>query len=163
MTTIHNPKILVPLDFSRCSEYALEYAKAIVKPLHGSLHLLHVIEPPVAHSDWGYTFERAEVANSSERAGVAMAKELETLEKEGFTASSEIMTGTPYYAIASYADERGMDLLIISTHGRHGFQRFLMGSTTERVLRTVHCPVLSVHPPREYLEANEPKPKKIEE
>jgi nucleotide-binding universal stress UspA family protein len=156
MTIIHNPKILVPLDFSRCSEYALEYAKAIVKQLHGSLHLLHVIETPVAHSDWGYTFERAEVAHTSERVEAAMKKEVENLAKEGFTASSEIMTGTPYYAIASYADERGMDLLIISTHGRHGFQRMLLGSTTERVLRTVRCPVLSVHPPREYLEANEP-------
>lgn len=154
MTTIHNPKILVPLDFSRCSEYALEYAKAIVKPLHGSLHLLHVLEPPVSYSEWGYSFAQEGIANVHKQAETAMEKEVETLAKEGITASSEIMTGTPYYSIASYADERGMDLIIMSTHGRRGVQRFLMGSTTERVLRTAHCPVLSVHPPQEFTEAD---------
>jgi nucleotide-binding universal stress UspA family protein len=152
--SINNPKILVPLDFSACSEYALEYAKAIVKPLNGTLHLLHVIETPMAYSEWGYTFEQAEVARASERAEGSMKKEMETLAKEGFTAVSEIMTGTPYYGIATFADENAMDLLIISTHGRHGFNRLFWGSTTERVIRTVHCPVLSVHPPDEYLKAN---------
>jgi nucleotide-binding universal stress UspA family protein len=154
MITMHNPKILVPLDFSRCSEYALEYAKAIVKPLNGTLHLLHVIETPFAYSQWGYTFEQGEVARASEHAEAAMKKEVEDLAAAGFTASSEIMTGTPYYGIATYADERAVDLLIISTHGRHGFERLLWGSTTERVLRMVHCPVLSVHPPDEHLNAN---------
>lgn len=157
MTTIHNPKILVPLDFSRCSEYALEYAKAIVTPLHGSLHLLHVLEPPVLYSEWGYTFAQEAVANVHEQVELAMGKEIEALEKEGFTASSEIMTGTPYYAIATYAEERNMDLIIISTHGRQGVQRLLMGSTTERVLRTAKCPVLSVHPPLAYLKEEQSK------
>jgi nucleotide-binding universal stress UspA family protein len=152
--SIQNPKILVPLDFSRCSEYALEYAKAIVKPLNGSLHLLHVIETPKVYMEWGYVFEQQEMTNLSKYAEAAMKTKVEELTKEGFTASSEIMTGTPYYGIATYADERAMDLLIISTHGRHGFDRLIWGSTTERVLRAVHCPVLSVHPPREYLEAN---------
>jgi nucleotide-binding universal stress UspA family protein len=152
--SINNPKILVPIDFSRCSEYAVEYAKAIVKPLNGSLHLLHVIETPVAYGEWGYSFAQAGIASSSEIAESAMLKQVEALAKEGFTVSFEIMTGTPYFGIASYADEHKMDLLIISTHGRHGMERFLMGSTTERVIRTVHCPVLSVHPPHEYLEEN---------
>lgn len=150
MITIHNPKILVPLDFSRCSEYALEYAKTIVKPLHGSLHLLHVLEPPVSYSDWGYSFAQEGIANVHKQAEMAMEKEVNTLANEGITVFSEIMTGTPYFSIANYADERGMDLIIMSTHGRKGVQRFLIGSTTERVLRTVHCPVLTVHPPQDY-------------
>jgi nucleotide-binding universal stress UspA family protein len=155
--TIDNPKILVPIDFSRCSEYALEYAKALVKPLKGSLHLLHVIETPLAYNEWGYSFEQAEVASASERAETSMNYVVENLTKEGVSVKTEIMTGTPYYAISSYADEHKMDLLIISTHGRHGFERLFWGSTTERVVRTIHCPVLSVHPPDEYLEANNPK------
>jgi nucleotide-binding universal stress UspA family protein len=155
--SIQNPKILVPLDFSRCSEYALDYAKAIVKPLNGSLHLLHVIDPPAEYSEWGYTFAQDVVAGSYQRAEEEMKRTVESLTKAGVAVSSEIITGTPYYAIANYADEREMDLLIISTHGRHGFERFLMGSTTERVLRTAHCPVLSVHPPHEYLKANKPE------
>jgi nucleotide-binding universal stress UspA family protein len=158
---VDNPKILVPLDFSKCSEYALEYAKALVKPLKGSLHLLHVIETPIAYSEWGYTFEAAEIASLSQHATTGMQNVVENLTKEGFTASSEIMTGTPYYAISKYADEHHVDLLIISTHGRHGFNRFFWGSTTERVVRTIHCPVLSVHPPKEYLEENESKSAKI--
>jgi nucleotide-binding universal stress UspA family protein len=155
--TINNPKILVPLDFSRCSEYALEYAKALVKPLKGTLHLLHVIETPIAYSEYGYTFEQGEVATASAFAEASMKNVVENLSKEGVEIFSEIMTGTPYYAISNYADEHKMDLLVISTHGRHGFERFFLGSTTERVVRTIHCPVLSVHPPKEYLEANQPK------
>lgn len=154
---VQNPKILVPLDFSRCSEYALEYATAIAKPLNGSLYLIHVINPPVEFSEWGYTFAQDVVANSHKHAEEEMKRTVETLTKSGIPVSWEIITGTPFYAIGVYADEQKMDLLIISTHGRHGVERFLMGSTTERVLRTAHCPVLSVHPPREYLEENRSK------
>ncbi len=117
------------------------------------MHLLHVLEPPVSYSEWGYSFAQEGIANVHKQTETAMEKEVEDLAKEGITASSEIMTGTPYYSIASYANERGMDLIIMSTHGRQGVQRFLMGSTTERVLRTVHCPVLSVHPPQDFTDA----------
>jgi nucleotide-binding universal stress UspA family protein len=103
---------------------------------------------------WGYTFAQDAVANSYNHAEEEMKRTVETLSKAGIAVSWEIITGTPFYAIGTYADEHRMDLLIISTHGRHGVERFLMGSTTERVLRTAHCPVLSVHPPREYLDAN---------
>lgn len=155
--SVQNPKILVPLDFSKCSEYALEYAKALVKPLHGSLHLIHVIEPPMASIEWGYAFEQEAIANSQKFAEDSMQQEAEDLRKQGITAITEIISGTPYYAIARYAEEQKIDLIIISTHGRRGVERLLMGSTTERVLRMSHCPVLSVHPPREYLEANRSK------
>jgi nucleotide-binding universal stress UspA family protein len=103
-----------------------------------------------AASEWGYTFAQEAVANVHEQAETAMAK-------EGFTVSSEIMTGTPYYAIATYAEERNMDLIIIRTHGRQGVQRLLMGSTIERVLRTAKYPVLSVQPPLEYLKEDQSK------
>ncbi|MFY7999818.1 MAG: universal stress protein [Candidatus Kapaibacteriota bacterium] len=152
--SINNPKILVPIDFSRCSDYALEYAKSLVKPLQGSLHLLHVLEPPVAFNEWGYNFAQSEATSSSQHAESAMKKTVDALAQQGFHVTAEIATGTPYYAIVSYAEEHAIDLLVISTHGRHGVERLLMGSTTERVIRTVHCPVLSLHPPTEYLDAN---------
>lgn len=155
--TIDNPRILVPIDFSKYSDYALEYAKALVKPLKGSLHLLHVIETPLAYNEFGYSFEQAEITSASERAETSMKNVLNILTRERLSVKTEIMTGTPYYAISSYADEHKMDLLIMSTHGRHGFERLFWGSTTERVVRTIHCPVLSVHPPNEYLEAEHPQ------
>ncbi len=154
MITISNPKILVPLDFSRCSEYALEYAKAIAKPLHGSLHLLHVVAPPIASIELVYAYEQEMITKSYTNAAAALKKEVELLTKEGVVVTSEIMSGTPYYCIAEYANANNIDLLIISTHGRHGFERLLMGSTTERVLRTVQCPVLAVHPPKHLFEEN---------
>jgi nucleotide-binding universal stress UspA family protein len=151
--TITNSKILVPLDFSRCSEYALEYAKAIVKPLNGSLHLLHVVEPPAASIEWGYAFEQEAIAHSQKIAATYMSGAAELLKQEGLSATTEIISGTPFYAIAQFAEEQQMDLIVMSTHGRRGVERFLVGSTTERVLRLAHCPVLSVHPPKEFLQS----------
>jgi nucleotide-binding universal stress UspA family protein len=51
--------------------------------------------------------------------------------------------------VARIAEEEGVDLIVISTHGHTGFQRFLLGSVTERVIRYAPCPVLSVRAPSE--------------
>ncbi len=55
-----------------------------------------------------------------------------------------VRQGEPYLEILSVARELGMDLIILSTHGRTGLARVLMGSTTEKVVRHADCPVLVV-------------------
>jgi nucleotide-binding universal stress UspA family protein len=52
--------------------------------------------------------------------------------------------GTPHTAILDYAEEHGVDLVVMGTHGRRGFDRFLLGSVTEKVVRTASVPVMTV-------------------
>lgn len=55
-----------------------------------------------------------------------------------------VETGSPAASIIDFAAEHAVDFVAISTHGRTGLKRFLLGSVTERVIRHVHCPVLTL-------------------
>ena len=54
--------------------------------------------------------------------------------------------GSPYQEILNVAQEKGVDLIVMGTHGRSGIAHFLIGSVTEKVIRTAPCPVLVVRP-----------------
>ena len=58
--------------------------------------------------------------------------------------------GLPYKNIVERARDDGADLIAMSTHGRKGFSHVLLGSVTEKVVRTAPCPVVSLHPPEEH-------------
>ena len=62
---------------------------------------------------------------------------------------SEVLFGHGARTIAEYAAERGIDLIVIGTHGRTGFAHLLLGSVAERLVRTAPCPVLTVRHPEE--------------
>jgi universal stress protein A len=55
--------------------------------------------------------------------------------------------GVPYNRIVEKAEEEGVDMIIMSTHGRSGFDHMLIGGVTEKVVRRATCPVLSIRPP----------------
>jgi nucleotide-binding universal stress UspA family protein len=54
--------------------------------------------------------------------------------------------GLPYRAIVQKAEEEHVDIIIMSTHGRSGFDHMMIGSVTEKVVRRANCPVLSIRP-----------------
>jgi nucleotide-binding universal stress UspA family protein len=54
--------------------------------------------------------------------------------------------GNPYAEIVQYAEESGIDLIVVGTHGRGAFAHLLLGSVAEKVVRKAHCPVLTVRP-----------------
>ena len=60
----------------------------------------------------------------------------------------EVEIGTPYKRIVDKAEAAGVDMIVMSTHGRTGLAHMLIGSVTERVLRRAPCPVLAVPAPR---------------
>jgi nucleotide-binding universal stress UspA family protein len=64
-------------------------------------------------------------------------------------ARSEVGVGVAYQRIVEKAAAEGVDLIVMSTHGRTGFLHVLIGSVTEKVVRMAACPVLSVHPAKE--------------
>lgn len=124
--------ILLPTDFSDTSRAAARVARAYAAALAANVHLLHV-------------------AGIGEHATTALL----TAEAEEFGPRTAVTTallfGDPAPAIVEYARGHGIDLIVMGTHGRTGVSRALLGSVTERVVRTAPCPVLAVPgelPPR---------------
>jgi nucleotide-binding universal stress UspA family protein len=138
--------ILVPTDFSDHARQALEYAKELARRLGATLHLIHVVEPIIYPAEWGYsqiglTELEQELTRLAER---EIAQLVEALRAEGLTVRGEVLHGRASEQIVRYAQEHGIGLISIGTHGRSGLEHLLFGSTTERVLRKAPCPVLAV-------------------
>ena len=139
--------LLVPIDFSEPSEAALDYARTVATQFGASLHLLHVTEDPYRafYSAEVYVPEveglREEILNDS----VTRLKGLlRTSDLTDLHAMAEAVIGTPASTITEYAAGRGIDLIVMGTHGRGGMSHLLLGSVAERVVRTAPCPVLTV-------------------
>jgi nucleotide-binding universal stress UspA family protein len=62
---------------------------------------------------------------------------------------TRVITGKPSYEIVNLADEESADMIVIATHGESGWQKFLFGSVTEKVIRMASCPVLTIRQPKE--------------
>lgn len=138
--------ILIPTDFSPHADDALSYAKELARPLNAVLHLVHVIEPVVYPVDWGYTgVGFIDVENEYVKAAQnEIDRFTKELTEEGFTVKSAILHGRASDQILQYADDNAISLICIATHGRGGFEHFLFGSTTEKVLRKANCPIFVV-------------------
>ena len=141
--------ILVPTDFSVPADRALAYARNLADAFGASLHLLHVIEDPFAGgvhmgmvgSPEGY-FEHLD-QRSRARLGALLTDE----EKEKYSAVIATRMGYAATEILDYVrDHRAIDLIVIATAGRGAVSRMLMGSVTDKIVRTAPCPVLTVHP-----------------
>lgn len=138
--------ILVPTDFSPTSLQALDYAVPLARQLGGQITLLHVMDWPVLPQ----TVENLVIGDAMTRT----AKErLDALAREKvpspLLAKTLVRTGSSYQEITRLAQGLKSHLIILSTHGRTGFKRALLGSTAERVVRHAPCPVLTVRLGRE--------------
>jgi nucleotide-binding universal stress UspA family protein len=140
-TPFNLKKILVPVDFSDCSKYALQYAASFAKQFGAELQLVHVVEPYPAVP------EMYPIDVESLQDGKAQLDTLRESLGEDVRARVSLRTGQPYNEITQAAADGQADLIIISTHGRKGLTRMLLGSTTEKVVRQAPCPVLVVRQP----------------
>lgn len=124
-------KVLVPYDGSELSEQAAVMAIELLAQHRMELQLLHVVTNSAqADADW------ASLSAAAARLGQSPAE------------VTPVMTfGQPADEIARYADQHGADLIAMSTHGRSMLVRMLVGSVTDRVIRTAPAPVLVLHPP----------------
>jgi len=144
-------RILVPTDFSDASDAALEYAKALASKLGSSLHLVHVVDDPIASTAFGteaYIAESPQYAETVRReAERRLAVRLTPEERRDLHATTDILGGACAQTIIEMANSRGVDLIVMGTHGRTGLAHAFMGSIAERVVRQAPCPVLTVHGP----------------
>ena len=144
-------QILVPTDFSATSDAALDYARELAARFGARLQILHVVQdtsvsgPLVSEA---YVPETPGVRTSIlEDAKTRIAHRLTPRDREAFAASGEVVFGRGADTIVEYAADRGIDLIVMGTHGRTGVAHLLLGSVAERVVRTAHCAVLTVRTP----------------
>ncbi len=142
-------KILFPTDFSSFADHALSYAVAMAQEFDATLYMLYVEEllPYVPH-DPDRKFPDADAV--AQKAEEAMKSSVGT--EAHITVKRFIARGFPADEIVSFAKNNGIDLIVMSTHGRTGLKHVLLGSTTEKVVRKSSCPVLSIrHPEHEFV------------
>ena len=138
-------KVLVPLDGSKLAECALPYLRNLAEGgKKGEVILLNVVEIPVTWIE-GIDFIAVKKANV-ERSTKYLSELKNQLEAEGMKVNAEVMEGGATEAIVDYAKEKGVDLIVIGTHGYTGMKRLMFGSVALRVLHDAHCPVLLIRP-----------------
>jgi nucleotide-binding universal stress UspA family protein len=149
--TILLKNILVATDFSKLSEAALAYGRALAHTFDAQLTVLHVAENIAARGYAGDTF--LFVAPELQRDVEAAAhKQTDLLVSDDDRAARKadavvLTSNSPASAIADYAGSAAVDLIVIGTHGRGAVAHLLMGSVAERVVRTAPCPVLTIRQP----------------
>ncbi|MDQ3414259.1 MAG: universal stress protein [Verrucomicrobiota bacterium] len=136
--------ILVPIDFSAGSLFAIQWAKFLAQRTKANIHLVNV-------HDFGYPVARAltpPVIGSETEIKEHLHRDLQVLalSQKLPHASLQIRVGRPHSQICELASEIQADLIVLSTHGRTGWERALLGSTAERVIRHAPCPVLVARP-----------------
>ncbi|GCF12366.1 universal stress protein UspA [Haloarcula mannanilytica] len=157
--------ILFPTDGSDGAGAALEHAKNIAETHDATLHVMTVLDTTSPHigmtaagpaagstgmiaeepsmTESGMVGEdhsvQAHLRERSEAIVDAAVDEVDTVE-----TVTAVESGVPHSAILDYADENDIDLIVMGTHGRTGVGRYLLGSVTEKVVRTSDVPVLTV-------------------
>jgi universal stress protein A len=143
-------KFLVPIDFSEHSKKTVESATQLAVLTGGSITLLHVFQTPdypAAFYQGLYTEHeqvRTQVDLLKREANAQLALVIEQIVAKGPEAQPLLRIGNPYDEIVSAAKEIRADLIVIGSHGHTGLERFLVGSTAERVVQYAPCPVLVV-------------------
>lgn len=144
-------KILVPIDGSPTALRGFEEAVALARALGSRLVLLHVIDTFPMAVEMVPTTTWQEVSDGLRKQGEALlAKASETAANHGVAAETRLVeahTERVADTIVQEARDAGCDLVVMGTHGRRGFNRVLMGSDAEIVVRHCPLPVLLVRHP----------------
>jgi nucleotide-binding universal stress UspA family protein len=143
-------KILAPLDGSDIGEVALPYADALASNSGATINLVQVVSPPgtveanlLGGPDW------RKFVNAMRDAGENYLKSIaERFSSRDVKIIYEVLTGDPADKIVEYAADKGINLIAMSTHGRTGLARWVLGSVADKVLHGARIPVLLVRSPK---------------
>ncbi|HMK60323.1 MAG TPA: universal stress protein [Dissulfurispiraceae bacterium] len=139
-------RILFPTDFSEGALAALPNAVDLAKSYGAKLYLLHVIydmsmasglHVPHISLDALYNEMEKSAVKELNNFGAELRRELTGVE-------CKVIRGVPYDEILKFAAGNDIDIIVLGTHGRHGIDRVIFGSTAEKVVRNATCPVLTV-------------------
>jgi nucleotide-binding universal stress UspA family protein len=146
-------RILVPTDFSKPAQIAVEVARDIAKKAGAELLLLHVIEEATGGS---FNVEgQVNLEGNMEEKMFTLAlikkarKQMETLLNsslvEGVKVKSALRMGTPFHGMRTIITDSKVDLVVMGTAGHTKVEEMIIGTNTEKVVRHAKCPVLTVH------------------
>lgn len=137
-------KILVPVDFSQHSEYALEVAAAFAKAYDAQILVLHMmgLKDSIFARDEGQ--EIAEAVYHMKLAEKQFETFLDKPYMKGITVTETVQNYKIFEEINDLALEQDVDLVVMGSHGARGLKEEFVGSNTERVVRTSKIPVLVV-------------------
>src|SRR5688572_5074924 len=131
--------ILCPVDFFKASSRAFDYALRLASNYGAKVHVLHVVATLVPQA-YGAPFSVEDLTAKLEKESRRL---LEKLKERGARANvrvtTEVRLGDIDLGILHSIDSHRADVVVMGTHGRRGFERFVLGSVTERMIR--HCPV----------------------
>lgn len=143
-------KILLPLDGSDLGEAALPYVEelAITSKAEVTLFQVVTIHHDIALAD-SYSSHLGHLTEEYRTQAVARARDYlsqieERLTKAGIAVRSEVEVGFPADRVVAYAKENDIDLIAMSTHGRSGIGRWLLGSVADKVMHAANRPVLLI-------------------
>lgn len=146
-------KILFATDFSETSQKALDTTLYLKKELGCEVHVIHVFDPSVFEMPAPYYFMPG-VENW-------LDEHLTGMKDKGRNALNDLMPGLgadchghfiqgkPTQAIVKFAEENGIDLIVMGSHGHSGVNHLLMGSVSEHVARHAPCAVLTIKPDKQ--------------
>ena len=146
-------KVLVTTDFSEASKTGVRYGLEVAASWHAEAVVLHIgdyreaLSGPVSDADAPTRSHYESLPEFIEE----RKKILERFLKDNFSdltgnlnVEKVVTVGVPHEEIVEQAEKLGVDLIVMSTHGRTGLRHMLIGSVTEQVVRRAHCPVLSI-------------------
>ena len=142
-------RIIVPTDFSSCSEEAWRLAQRLAGMSGAELVLTHVLTEAPLFREGPFIMPKVREVFEAARsfADAALQEWVAKARAEGLSARAALRSGVAYQEIVTLAVDERADLIVIGTHGRGGIDRALLGSVADRVVRLAPCPVLTVREP----------------
>ena len=143
-------KILFPTDFSEGSFHALPYAVDLAGHYNAKLYIIHILydiaratESHIPHVSMDELYKEMSIWAEKEmqRCCIEEIRGIPGVEKK-------VLRGIPYEEIIRFAADEKIDMIVMGTYGRVGLERFIFGSTAERVVRRAPCPVMTVRIPK---------------
>ena len=140
-------KILVPLDGSTLAEAALPHAQALASSEDAEIYLLRVSVNPAAEFSFSDPSLAADFIDAMEAETLAYLQSIRSrLQRAGIRTSFLIRKGSTAETILEVAVGVHADIIAMSTHGRSGISRWLLGSVADRVVHHSQVPVLLIRP-----------------
>lgn len=136
-------RILFPTDGSEGAKTVRDHVYDLAEHQDATVHILNVADTTAM----SVTRVEGEVTDALEHQGEQIVQEVAAAAADqGINTVTEVLQGGVPETIVEYVDEYGMDLVIMPTRGRTGLNRLLLGSVTDRVIRSASVPVLTVNP-----------------
>jgi nucleotide-binding universal stress UspA family protein len=160
-------EILVPLDGSPLAETALQPAAALARPWDAELTLAQIVYPVEMADELAMAAAQSSdqelTAIAFESAKEYVRRTAERLRSTGVKASGVALIGTnvPAHQLRELARPERVSLVALATHGRGGIRRFILGSVTDKLVRTAEVPVLVVPPVPAIRRAQQAKPERV--